>query len=67
MRRQKRDKSDRAFTRGYQIGVHGKSRELCPYHDDDSKQEWLNGWRCGREDNWDGYVGTAGVGKNNLA
>lgn len=67
MRRQKRDKSDRAFLRGYQIGVHGKSRELCPYHEDDPKQTWLNGWRSGREDNWDGYVGTAGVSKNNLA
>ena len=67
MRRQKRDKADRTFTRGYQIGVHGKSRELCPYHEDEPKQEWLNGWRCGREDNWDGYTGTAGIAKNNLA
>ena len=67
MRRQKRDKSNRAFTRGYQIGVHGKTRDLCPYHDDDYKQAWLNGWRCGREDQWDGYVGVAGVSKNQLA
>ena len=44
MRRQKRDKSSRAFTRGYQIGVHGKTRDLCPYHDEDFKQAWLNGW-----------------------
>ncbi len=67
MRRQKRDRSDRAFTRGYRSGVHGKSRELCPYHEDEPKQNWLNGWRTGREDNWDGFVGTAGVSKNNLA
>ncbi|MFT5210587.1 MAG: ribosome modulation factor [Flavobacterium sp.] len=63
MRRQKRDKSDRAFTRGYQMGVHGKSKELCPYHTNDSRLSWMSGWRTGREDNWDGYVGTAGIGR----
>jgi ribosome modulation factor len=61
MRRQKRDKSNRAFTRGYQTGVHGKSKDLCPYHDIEARQSWLTGWRTGREDQWDGYVGTAGV------
>jgi|TARA_B100000959_G_C14918183_1_gene598300 ribosome modulation factor len=67
MRRQKRDKSSRAFIRGYQNGVNGKTRDLCPYHDDGFKQAWLNGWRSGREDQWDGYVGVAGVSKNHLA
>jgi ribosome modulation factor len=66
MRRQKRDKSDRAFTRGYQIGVNGKSKELCPYEDQASRQSWLGGWRKGREDQWDGYTGTAGVSRNVL-
>jgi ribosome modulation factor len=61
MRRQKRQKSNRAFTRGYQSGIHGKSKDLCPFHDESSRQAWLSGWRTGREDNWDGYVGTAGV------
>ena len=28
MRRQKRDKHDRAFARGYQLGVHGKSKSF---------------------------------------
>jgi len=61
MRRQKREKSDRAFARGYQNGVHGKSRDMCPFHDDIARQSWISGWRTGREDNWDGYIGTAGV------
>lgn len=64
MRRQKRDKSDRAFTRGYQVGVHGKSKELCPYHALEVRQAWLSGWRTGRGDNWDGFVGTAGVARS---
>ena len=66
MRRQKRYKSSRAFTRGYQFGMHGKSKELCPYHDVDTRQSWLSGWRTGREDNWDGYIGTAGVARSPL-
>ncbi len=64
MRRQKRDKQDRAFARGYQLGVHGKSKELCPYQEADTRQSWLSGWRTGREDNWDGFIGTAGVAIN---
>jgi ribosome modulation factor len=63
MKRQKRDKSNRAFTRGYQFGMHGKSKELCPHHEVDARQAWLSGWRTGREDNWDGYIGTAGVSR----
>ena len=61
MRRQKRQKSNRAFTRGYQCGVDGKSRDICPFHDEESRLAWVAGWRTGREDNWDGFVGTAGV------
>ena len=61
MRRQKRQKENRAFARGYQNGVLGRSRELCPFHEDTAKQAWINGWRTGREDNWDGFRGTAGV------
>ena len=64
MKRQKRNKSNRAFTRGYQTGIHGKSKDLCPYQDSEYRQAWLTGWRVGREDNWDGYTGTAGVGRS---
>ena len=61
MRRQKRDKNNRAFARGYQLGVHGKSKDLCPYQESSTRQAWISGWRTGRGDNWDGYIGTAGV------
>ncbi|MCB1691748.1 MAG: ribosome modulation factor [Pseudomonadales bacterium] len=67
MKRHKRNKTDRAFARGYQVGIHGKSKDLCPYQDADTKQAWLGGWRAGREDNWNGLVGTAGVGRSPLA
>ena len=63
MKRPKRSKTNRAFTRGYQVGVHGKSRDLCPFQDTEYRQAWLSGWRAGREDNWDGLIGTAGVGR----
>ena len=64
MRRQKRDKSNRAYARGYQAGVQGRSKSLCPYTDENiARQYWLNGWRDGREDNWDGYTGVSGVHK----
>lgn len=61
MRRAKREKTTRAFTRGYQAGRMGKSRDHCPFHCEEQKQSWINGWRNGREDQWDGFVGTAGV------
>lgn len=61
MKRHKRDKEDRAFARGYQIGRRGKSKELNPYGDTNIRQSWHSGWRQGREDNWNGYIGVAGV------
>ncbi len=65
MRRLKRDPMERAFQRGYQHGVYGKSRELCPFQQPDTRQAWLNGWREGRTDNWDGLTGIAGVHRLN--
>jgi len=55
MKRQKRNQADRAFGRGYQAGVMGRSRSLCPYEMGAARFEWLNGWRKGREDHWDGF------------
>lgn len=57
MRRQKRDKNDRAFDRGYQAGVTGRSSEYCPHSSEQHRQYWLSGWREGRSDQWDGYTG----------
>jgi ribosome modulation factor len=56
MRRQKRDSSHRAYIKGYQAGFSGRNKEACP-HSEESQiaQDWCNGWREGREDNWNGY------------
>jgi len=45
MKRQKRDKQSRAHSQGYQAGVSGRSKEICPYHTTETKSEWLGGWR----------------------
>jgi ribosome modulation factor len=55
MKRQKRDQVERAFTKGYQAGVQGRSRTLCPHEVIARRQNWINGWREGREDLWDGF------------
>lgn len=62
MKRQKRDIEQRAFKKGYQAGVSGKSKSLCP-ENITAKQNWLSGWREGRGDNWDGFVGVSGLHK----
>lgn len=51
MKRQKRDRGERAYSRGYQAGLQGRSRDSCPF-DDTMRQTWLNGWREGRDMSW---------------
>jgi len=63
MKRQKRDIDQRAFNKGYQIGVSGKSKSLCPNTTQTAQQNWLSGWREGRGDNWDGLTGVSGIHK----
>jgi ribosome modulation factor len=55
MKRQKRNHIDRAFAKGYQTAINGRSRNVCPYEVGPIRQEWFNGWREGREDLWSGY------------
>jgi ribosome modulation factor len=56
MRRQKRDSSHRAFIKGYQAGFNGRNKTTCPHSGETPvAQDWCNGWREGREDNWNGY------------
>jgi len=55
MKRQKRSQVDRAFGKGYQAGVTGRSRTLCPHDTGAARHEWISGWREGREDHWDGF------------
>lgn len=54
MNRQKRDRQDRAHTRGYQAGISGRSKEQCPYQSTDIKSQWLGGWREAIEDRQQG-------------
>lgn len=61
MKRHKRDISTRAFNKGYRVGVNGKSMNMCPNATGDSRQQWLNGWRQGRSDYWDGYQGISSL------
>ncbi|KZY72166.1 ribosome modulation factor [Oleiphilus sp. HI0071] len=61
MKRQKRNPMHRAYNRGYLAGISGKSKSLCAAYSEDAQQDWLNGWRNGREDNWDGLTGVSGI------
>lgn len=45
MKRQKRDRQDRAHTKGYQAGISGRSKEQCPYQSLAVRSQWLGGWR----------------------
>lgn len=52
MKTQKRDRNERAYSRGYQAGLQGRSRDSCPFPETRLRQTWLNGWREGRESSW---------------
>ncbi|TPH14058.1 ribosome modulation factor [Litorilituus lipolyticus] len=54
MKRQKRDRQDRAHTKGYQAGIAGRSKEHCPYQSNAIKSQWLGGWRAAIEDKQQG-------------
>ncbi|WP_299268294.1 ribosome modulation factor [uncultured Psychrosphaera sp.] len=54
MKRQKRDRLDRAHSQGYKAGITGRSRETCPYQQSGSKSQWLGGWREAIGDKSDG-------------
>ncbi len=60
-RRQKRDKTERAFQKGYRAGLSGKAQETCPHVAEMPRHSWLCGWREGYEDNVNGFVGVSGV------
>ena len=63
MRRQKRDMNSRAFDRGYQAGLDGRSLDICPHGSGTHRDNWVAGWRQGRVDQWDGLTGVSGVHK----
>jgi ribosome modulation factor len=63
MKRQKRDQTERAFGKGYQAGIAGRSRSLCPHEAGLARQQWINGWREARLDQWDGFNRVAQIQK----
>lgn len=65
MRRQKRDKTERAYTKGYRNGLSGRSKESCPHDELNQRQAWLTGWRKGWSDHVDGYTGVSGIQASN--
>ena len=40
MKRQKRDKLTRAHSKGYQAGISGRSKDICPFQQNDARSEW---------------------------
>lgn len=63
MKRQKRDLTERAYQHGYQVGLGGRRRDLCPHTNGQNREQWLAGWREGRNDLWDGYGVVPGIQK----
>lgn len=61
MKRQKRDRIERAHSRGYHAGLSGKPSDSCPFDENNIRSSWISGWREGREHNMDGYLGVASV------
>ena len=50
MKRQKRDRLERAHQRGYQAGIVGRSKEMCRYQPLNQRSYWMGGWREAMED-----------------
>ena len=63
MKRYKRDMNQRAFEKGYQMGLSGRSSDLCPHNDGQQRFNWMQGWREGRADQWDGLNGATACHK----
>ena len=49
MKRQKRDRLERAHSQGFKAGIGGRSKEFCPYAQGDTRSQWLGGWRDAME------------------
>lgn len=56
MNRQKRDRSERAFSKGFKAGQAGQSKTLCPYNSVEEKSQWLGGWREANEERNNGFM-----------
>ena len=63
MKTHKRNSTGRAYAKGYRSGINGKSKDTCHHIEGDNRSQWLGGWREGRADQWDGYIGVSGIQK----
>lgn len=61
MRKQKRDRSNTLYNRGFNAGLEGKSKEDCPVQNTDMRSYWMSGWREGREAHWSGMSGVSAI------
>ena len=61
MKKHKRDVHRRAYLKGYQAVISGRSKDESPTT---QRADWLAGWRDGRADLWDGRVGVSGIQSN---
>jgi ribosome modulation factor len=65
-KRMKRSSEEKEKARGFLYGIQGKSRELCPKQEGTAgHQNWMNGWRNGREAYWNAETGIAGISTRN--
>jgi len=55
MKRAKRDKTTRAYKKGYVQGLRGHAKERCPFFDSDQRGQWMGGWREGHASHVQGY------------
>lgn len=61
MKRYSRNKVCRAYSKGYQKGLLGRSNESCPHFEKNKRQAWLAGWRDGWADHIEGYREIPGI------
>lgn len=47
MKRVKRNKTERAHKLGYNQGLKGHAKEICPFAAPQRRAQWLGGWREG--------------------
>ena len=48
MKRQKRNRANRAHSKGFHAALLGRTRSDCPFTKLEFKEEWLSGWREAR-------------------
>ncbi|MES2663583.1 MAG: ribosome modulation factor [Pseudomonadota bacterium] len=61
-KRVKRSPENRAYQKGYLTGIGHRSKELCPFVLGERREHWVQGWRAGRADLWDGLTGISNLG-----